>query len=573
MKKFGTWLLFLIAVVGIGLVVYFIVRPSSPNVSLEFSKPDTIFLGKPFTLIISYSNPSEQVLKNAKFSLLLPSEISFLGKSPDQRGSEEALGDIGPGSINQKTIDLIALGGEQSFKRLEAKLNYKLSGAAGVPYETARTVDLSIGQPAVSLAITTPASVASGENFDVVVKYQNNTQADLKNVKLKLSYPPAFNFIKSSKDGGVNNQEWIIPVLTWGQAGELTINGNLLGEDLARPQFAVDMSTDYVGETYSLNTQRSETSISPSSLSLSAKVNSTNPNDYIAKAGETLDYELFYKNNSPIPLSNLKLSANLVGEMFNYSRLDTNAVYNSITNVLTWTQQNEDSLAVLNPGEDGIIRFKVQLKESFPIRRLGDKNFTLKLNFQLESSTVPPGVAAEKTISLSAVETKIMGQVAIKSSGYFYDASSGILNTGPYPPRANVKTQYIIHWALTNYSTDISGTTVTANVAPGVEFTGQVKSNIDSLPTFNSNTGVVTWSVGNLQATRGVISSPPEVIFQLAATPSNLDIERFIQILGETSVYATDTFTGVNLSAISQGINSLLPDDTNVSFRDRRVLP
>ena len=71
---------------------YFFVRLPQPNVGLEFSKPDQTLLGQPFSISVSFSNYSDQILKNAKLSVLLPDGVSFLNDSPDKRVSEQAVG-------------------------------------------------------------------------------------------------------------------------------------------------------------------------------------------------------------------------------------------------------------------------------------------------------------------------------------------------------------------------------------------------------------------------------------------------------------------------------------------------
>lgn len=572
MRKLGLWILVLLALAGIGFGLYYFLKPAVPNVSLEFVKPDQIFLGKPFTLTVSYSNSSDQVLKNSKLSILLPPEIAFLGRSPDQRGMDQSLGDIGPGSVNQQTINLIALNGAQSFKRITAKLNYNLAGQTNIPFETSQSLDLPLGSPAVSLTISSPQSVTSGQNFDINVSYQNATGNDLKDMKLDLNYPPVFNFIKTSKNNSVNNQEWALPVLSKGQSEQFTVTGNLLGVDSVRYQFVGNILANYSGQTYAINTQSSETAISPSPLSLRPTINGADAQNYLANPGDALNYVIYFKNNSQVPLSNLKLSVSMTGDMYDFSTLETNATYNSITNTLTWTQQNSSGLFALNSGEEQSVNFRIKLKSGYPIRRLGDKNFTLKLSMNLESPTVPPGVAAIKTTSLLDLENKVNGQIAVKTSGFFYDAASGILNKGPYPPKANQKTQYTIHWAITDYSDDASGTVITANLAPGVSFTGQIKGNSNIVPVYDPSTGVVTWNVGSIQATKGVLTSPLETIFQIEATPSNVQISRDIPLIGDTKIQAIDTFTGQNLTNTSPAINSSIPDDQKLPIMTNRTV-
>jgi hypothetical protein len=448
-----------------------------------------------------------------------------------------------------------------------------LAASPDVQFEASKTFDVGLGLPAVSLTITVPQNAGSGENFDVQIKLQNNTQEDAKNVKLKLGYPPVFNFVKADREAASGNQEWVFPTIAKGETASVTVNGNLVGADFARYQFAGTVTSDFMGQTYAIDNQSADIAISPSPLALSMRINGIDPASYVARAGDDLSYQIIYKNNSPVPLTNLKLSVGLVGEMYDFSTLSANALFNSVSNVLSWTQQNIPELAVLDPGEERSANFRIRLRDSFPIRRLGDKNFVLKANLSMESPTVPPGVAAQKTVTLYRAETKITGQAEVGAAGYFYDAASGILNKGPYPPRANQKTQYTVHWKIKNYSTDLTGAVISASVAPGVSFTGQVKSNADTAPVFDQIRGIVTWNFGNVPATKGILSEPFEAVFQIEYTPSNLQVGQEIGLLGETRLTAVDAFTGREIFSTDGPITTYLKEDPKITATDRNVRP
>ena len=162
------------------------------------------------------------------------------------------------------------------------------------------------------------------------------------------------------------------------------------------------------------------------------------------------------------------------------------------------------------------------------------------------------------------METKVAGKITINAKALWRDASSGILNSGPYPPRVNQPTKYTVHWALTNYSTDVSGAQVSAFLQSGAKWTGVTKSNINSQPSYDFSTGKVTWDVGDLMATKGVISQQPEAIFQVEVTPAANQLNQFITFLGNTAVTGKDNFTGIQLNDTGQALTTELPDDQTV---------
>lgn len=570
MRKFAIIIIALLLVAGVAAYYYFFLRVPQPNVALEFSDmPNQILMGEPFPFTVSYSNYSDKILTDAKLSVMLPDGMAFLGNSGDARTSAASIGDLGPGSMQQKTFELIATNGSQSLKTVNATVAYGIGSGSNAQFETQKTVDLAIGQPAITMNFTTPQNVFSGENFDIGIAYQNNSKTDFKNIRLHIDYPPIYQFQRATMNPTTGNNDWDIGLLGKNENGNLTITGSAIGQAQSFFGFNVSVLGDFEGQTYTLNSQTANLSISLSPLSITTSLREGE--NYIAHPGDILHYILRYKNNSSVALRDVKITATLVGGVFDFSSVRSNGFFNSITNTLTWTVANTPQLQSINPGDAGNVEADVTLKGTFPIKRLGDKNFSLKLHTQIESPTVPPDVSAVKTVSIADMETKVQGLLIVQAQGLFYDAASGILNSGPYPPKVNQATAYTIHWKITNYATDVSNVHLSTFLQSGSVFTGKVKSNSDTSPVYNAATGEVTWDIPSIPATRGVISPPLEAVFQIKTTPAVNQVGQDIQLISETRIQGQDTFVNVPLSNISPPVTSALPDDANISTVDRHV--
>ena len=564
-----------VLLLGGGAAYYFYFRaPAGPSLSLEFSKPDQILLGQPFIITVSFSNYSDNILKDTRLSLFLPEGVSFLGQFADQRVIEQALGDVGPGSLNQQKFNLIVTSGSQTLKRLEAKLLYSTAVNAKTQFESRADVDLAIGQPAIAVTLETPTNVFNGEEFEMKVKYENNTSQEFKNFQLKLDYPPIFQFKRSSIDPQTNtNNVWTVSKLDQGVGGEITITGSVIGPEQSFFSMNGTLTADFLGQSYALNTQTATIGIAEAPISIRVAVNGSG-SDYVVHAGELLKYAVTYKNNASVAFQNITVRVGLAGEMVDFSSLHTNASLNSLTNTLTWSSANAPELASLNPGEEKTLEFDIKVRDTFPIKRISDKNYALKLRAQIESPTVLPNTSAEKTISVANLENKIAGKVRIDAQAYFRDAASGILNSGFYPPQVNKPTQYTIHWIITNYATDVTNVKVSAYLQSGAWFTGKVKSNMGTLPVFDADAGLVTWEIPTLPATKGIVSQAAEAVFQIEATPAVNQVGQSMPVLGETKIEAQDVFTGLALNESDAALTTDLPDDKTIpTDADRRVQP
>ncbi len=567
------WLMWIIILSVGAAAFYYFLKPQGANVGLEFTtKPDPILLGDRLTLSISASNYSDIILKSSKLSIFLPDGVSFEGQSQSQRVRGETLGDLGPGSIGKRDFNLIVTNGVNSVKHLEAKLIYSTAENPNTQFERAENIDLLVGQPAVGINITSPQSVFSGQDFDIQVAYLNNTGHDFSNIHLKVDYPPVFQFKKSSvaaEDQG--NNSWKLGNLPAASGGTITITGNIIGQEKSFFGFAGSVSADFSGVTYTINTQSVNLSISPAPLSLEIAL--SNGSDYIAHPGDTLNYTVNFKNNSDVTMQNINIKAKLIGEMFDFGKLQSSAAFNSLTNTASWSPATTPALMNLAPGQSGTLLFHIPVKSAFPIRFISDKNYTLKVQAQIESPTVPPNTTAERTISVASLENKVAGQIDLEAVAYWRDAASGILNNGPYPPKVNQLTQYTVHWKVTNYSTDVSNLVISAYLESGARFTGKVKSVSGSAPNYDPNSGFVSWNVGSVPATKGVVSAPLEAVFQIEVTPAINQVNQNITFLSESKAEGTDLFTGLPISVKAPQLDSSLPYDKTINVSDRAVKP
>lgn len=531
------------------------------GVGLELTGPDQIQLGVPFKVQTNVVNDSGNVLKEVKLSLKLPEGVVFVGEENKKTVEFKNLGNLGAGSLVKEEFDLMVLSGENSIQQLEATVSF-LPSALSSRFEKSSTFDLVVRGPGLLLDIAAPTKVFSGEEFQLNVSYRNESQIDLKNLKLAINYPPAFAFKDATLKPDVGNNVWNLGDLRPSSEGKFTIKGSLVGPDNAFFDFKADVEADFISQRYVIASKAASLSISPSPLSLRISLNDSE--DYIIYPGDLLDYVLSYTNNTDVGLKDVIIRAKLVGAMFDLPTLVTNGVLRASDNTIVWSAANTPELAVLSPGASGQVSFRVKAKSAYPIKRLSDKNFTLKIDGQIESLTVPSFVAATKTLGITSFESKVGGQIKIDAKALFRDAASGIINKGPLPLKVGQPTNFTIHWQITNFATDVRDVEARSFLGGNVRFTGVVKSNVASLPTFNERTQEVVWRIDKIAATRGVLDKPVETIFQIEVIPSVDQVGKFVSLMQPTTLKAVDDFTGADLSASDIELTSSLTDDPTV---------
>ncbi|MFH1347038.1 MAG: hypothetical protein ABIH10_02200 [Spirochaetota bacterium] len=539
---------FVLAAAGTGF--YFYSYLVNRDIAFTLNAPQNVLSGVPFNIEAEAKNNFNNALNDVKISLVLPDGAFFSGESQEKRYYDKNFGDLEKGVNFQERIPVIIISGSQKIEKFDVKISY-FTPALGskARFEQTKTVEVSVGESALKLDISTPKKVLNNEDFEIEIYYQNISSIQFENTELKLEYPNFFTFKNATLAPSSGNNVWKLNSLpAKGTEGSFIISGKAVNSNDSLSNFEIigELTAEISGQKYSINKKSAQISIASSPLVLSISLN--NSKNYVASLKENLKYKISYRNSSDTGLNDIVITAKLTGEIFDFKTLSGNGFFDSKNNIITWNVANTSNFRILNPGGEGYVEFQIQTKENYPIKRQGDKNFTLDISAEISSPTVPYYVSSDKTISFANIKNNVSGAVAIAAKVFFYDPSSGINNKGQFPPKVNQPTNFTIHWTITNYSTDISNVKISAFLQSGVRWTGQVKSSINSTPSYDERTQEIVWNIDKILATQGVILSPIEAIFQVEATPDITQTNQPMPLLGQTIIQAKDDFNNLVLT-------------------------
>lgn len=552
--------------IGGGLITYLWYQArQAGGVEAVINAPDSVEIGVPFTVQVAISNTGSGVARETSLALSLPDGFVFMTEPASKRVINKSLGSLGEGTVTNQEFRVMPVGGENSLVQLLVSVSYTPTDL-GTRFEKKTSKDITIGDAGVSLDISVPQKVFAGEQFEVKVDYENRSDADFTDLELQLTYPRGFKFMSSSLPPDQDVTLWKLGDLRVGSKGSFTIKGSLPGPDNAFFDFMVGIKTVFLGNEYAVNKKTASVSISPSPLSLSATVNDAS--DYIAQPGDTISYQLIYRNNTDVGLKDAIITAKLVGVMFDMGETNSHdGVFRSSDNSVQWNAARVPGLSIIPPGGSGTVSFTARVRPDYDIRRISDKNFTLKMSAEIESPTVPNNVASNRTAGATMTETKVAGVLVPMISALFKDPA-GIQNSGPLPFAVGEKTTLTMHWALKNGPTDMDNVNFKTFLGPNVRYTSQYKASNEVAPVYNERTQELTWSVGKVMATKGYVDAPVELVFQVEILPSSDQLNHFPTLTGETSITATDLFTGKSFFDKEQPFTTILIKDSSVKSQD-----
>jgi len=567
-SKLNNFLLLSIFAVILAIGGFYLYGNSSvQGVSLDAEVPSSVKIGEPFDVKVNFSNDSRSVLSHIRISLNLPTSVS-LADGGVQRIVTKEIADMQVGGAYQEVFRVVAIPSASQIREFSVAANYS-SGLLIADFETRKNISVNVEDMGLNLTVVSPEKILSGEEFEVTVAYNRNDSGAENDIgtpdmNLHLEYPPTFvQTYSDKKPVSSNGNVWALGSLKNGDKGKLVIRGRVDLPDETGFEIKAKLVSKFMGSDYAIVSGYSEGIISPSPLSLKVSLDGGH---LAVRPGDTLNYVLTYKNNTEVGFQNVVLRAKLVGTMFDLPTLvGNNASFNNINNTLTWDPSLFNELTLLQPGVEGSVNFSIKTKSSYSIRKLNDKNFSLRVDARIESPTVPYLVSADKTMNSTTLTTKVAGQVSVKAIGYFRDAASGILNGGQFPPKVDASTDFTVHWVLTNFSTDVKEIEVRASLEDGVVFTDKIQSNITAVPEVNGESGEIVWKIDRLAATAGILSDAPEAIFQVKATPMPNKAGQYMPLISAVTVKAVDEFTGLQLTGSSDGVTTRLENDKTVA--------
>ena len=561
--KKGAWAVLAVIIIVAAIIGIFKYKQSAfseDRITISISGPQNAGSGELLTYEITCKNNNRAQLKNAALWLRYPETFK-----PEENSDFKAQG------LTSGTFDLGTIGSYGESKvvfqgkgynpkgnliYLNAELVYSPSGLSGQLIAKGQQV-IKITSSPIVLEVSAPLNTSNSDKVDYLVTYKNIGSKDFNNLKIKMDYPDGFTFSKSDPKNSEGGNIFSIGSLAAGQEGKILISGKLEG---GRDEIKVVRA--YVGELNQNqfvihNEEKAETRIIASPLTIAQLVNGADNTNI--NVGENLIFEINYKNEGEIGLRDVIITTAMDSNVVDFSSLELEkGAYDQVKKEIIWKASDIPNLKFLEPGQGGIINFKIKVKDMITVANNSDKNFMLSSVAKIDSPDVPSIIEGNKVIAGNMINLKLNSQLSLDVNGFYYD--SAIKNSGPIPPQANKETTYTIHWAVRNAYNDVSGAKVESMLPTGVVMTGKIFPE-DAKLTYNERNNSIIWEIGNMDAGAGIISSPKEVAFQVKINPSVNQVDKQPGILEKSIFSAQDLFTGSVLSLTKEEKTTLLMED------------
>jgi hypothetical protein len=546
---------------------------SDENIDIKISGPVAIPGGKELALQVTIKNNNPVALELADLLVEYPEGTRDSGDvSALLPRHRESIGTIKPGEEVRRTIRSILFGEENDPKDIAISIEYRIEASNAIFFkeEGYRVV---ISSAPLTILFDGPEEVVSGQEVTFDIEVVSNSTALMQNVLLVAEYPFGYELVASDPVAAFDTSVWRLGDIPPGGKRSVRLRGVVIGQDGEERIFRFHSgiaSTKEDGDvTAALGAYTAALAIKQPFISLNLALDGNTSEEYVVQAGKQIRADVEWINNLPTQVFDAELVIVLDGNFFDKSSVNVNkGFYDSRSNTIRFSKETLPDLAELAPGQDG--------RASFSFETLGISSGIVLDEPEIKLSASVKGRRISETNVPEAIESTLTRRIQLAtdlllSSRTVYTVGP-FANTGPIPPKVETETTYTVIWTLTNSSSAVSGTQVTATLPSYVRWMNVVEPSTEEV-SFNPVGGVVTWRAGDVSAHTGSVSAPREVAFQITLVPSISQVDKSIALVGEQRVFATDRFTKAQVGGMGRILTTLLSTDPNVAKLHEKVVP
>lgn len=559
-KKFFIFsIFFFIIAVGVAFYLYTHNTTSVSSDNIDITVIGNAFAkgGEELPLQIEVSNRNKANLEYANLLISYPNGASD-NTTDFVRMPRISIGIIKPGETVTKNIKVTLFGDERSDRSVKINLEYHPEGSNAISIKEKEYV-VNISSAPLSLFIDAPDSVTADQPVSFTVKAVLNTSLQDKGTVMQLTYPNNFIYESAIPAPSFGNSTWSLNELSLTNPISVVVKGRIVGQDKEQQVFHVYAGTTKPTDKSTMdivyNSLLHTISIVKPFLEANILVNET------TSFGEKVGVRVTWVNNLPTKITDGEIIINIGGNVFDRLSVEPEqGFFDSLNNRIVWDRNSVDSLANIEPGERGEVNFSIK---SIPASGSTVSIKEPQLTFDVSIKGRQPSFGSTYT------DVNNFSKKIVKILSDFQIASSAFHKDGPFPPKAESKTNYNITWSLFNSSNPISEAVARASLPVYVTWVGSVTSRENI--TYNELTREVIWNIGSVRANTGG-SSDREATFTLSLNPSLSQVGSTPQLMKELFLSGTDSFTGTLITHKTRSINTFLSGDPNFKFGDESVI-
>ncbi|MEA3398122.1 MAG: hypothetical protein U9R06_00050 [Patescibacteria group bacterium] len=562
-----------IAASGYAVYHYFYLQPGSDATAVEFyiESEGEVIAGEEFFYTIHYKNSSNINMQNARISVNYPDNFIFFDCFPEHADAKNNIWefDVIPAkNSGEIKIKGALVGSEGETEIAIADLIYTPQNFSS-EFKKDATFTSIIKDTGIELDVDYISSVLVNENNEIKLKLRGKENYYLNNFRLTIEPQENLEFINSeedSEDSGIVqfdvarpgvwqvneilNEERYLPITLKFNNKISDIQNLPLVFEYARVN-EISTTTEQI-KYYKFYEEILNFEVMKSDLNLALIVNGRRE-DQGVDFGETMNFSIVYKNRGETDLKDVLIMVVLESDFLDSGSLVDNNNGRKKGNMISWSKEEIEDLAILGQNEEGIIDFSINVFELNEIDVTKDYQIKSYAQFSVGDKSE---ISETEDNRSNIIINKINSDLNLGEEVRYFSVDNIPVGTGPHPPKVGETTSYKVYWDLQNNLHELSDLTVKVKLPDYVSWGDKNQSTIGRID-YDNDSRTVSWNIGRMPVT--VYRALAE--FNIGVTPVDSDKNTIMVLLPGTAVNAIDSITEDNLEKITKAKTTKLEDD------------
>lgn len=549
----GSFVIFILVALFSGLYSYLGGNQiSSDKIQVVIqSKTPLVGGGEPLSFQVAVTNQNTVPIEAATLIIKYPVGTRSLGDAPRNLFEERIpLSDITSGEVQNVPIQVAIYGEENTEKKIEATVEYRVQGSNGMFYKDADPLTLRISSAPLVLRIENIEKVASGQQVNVKITAVSNASTPLENILITASYPNGFDFEKSDPAPIYGENVWRIDKLSPEESAVIQLTGVVTGltEETFRINFSAGPANPdnqyLVGAA--LAESRADFIVERPFIDVEVGINGDTDHSVVIREGEQAKVSVTIKNTLDETVYDMMVEVVPGGNALDENSIrSSNGFYDSNSGTVRWEVSNNQSFERVLPGDTRKLEFDVAQGSTRTT-----SSFDLVVN--VYARRVAETSAAETLVGTVKTEAKYSSRIALGSQAGRNTA--GFSESGPIPPKVGEETTYTLTLVAEAGVNDVVNAVVDTSLPLYVDWLDQYET--DGKVTYNTVAKKLQWEVGNISA-----GARKELALQIKIKPSISQLETAPVLLNSQQLRANDRFTGTLLQDTAPAVTTSLSEE------------
>jgi len=589
-KKFFLFLFLFLIILFFGLIVYLFISRSEifqreRSVELKFERLDKILVGRDFTQKISIFNRENSDLVNLELLINFPEDFYFKSAEPACSKNFPKGCLINFSAIKKERKEEIKIEGKifgkpQEKKNFTANLTFQLANfSSWFKKEDSGEIVLETHQ--FYLEIQGSQELINGEEGEFRIKVRNEHQEPVE-TKIILSFPKDFQFsffepLAEEIDLLETEKSWLLNFAGM-EEKDINFKGFFSSKIEEEKKFKLEIGLiSPEKKFFSQQEKEFRVKLLQPGLVSGLRINNSFLEEQAASFGQTINFNLSYKNIGQEKISDLLIKFRIINSEFlnlgNLSSLfwtwqsgEKNIEGNqwkietTEDKYLFWDKSQIKNLEGIDPGQEGEIIFSLPLRFYEEVSKIKPINPYLNFSFVIEANFFRRQLIIFR-IESNEIKLKIDSKVKLETEARYFDDQGLKIGSGPIPPKVGETTTYILFFRPLNTTNEIKNVRIKTFLPEKITWLGEEKTSIGNL-LFDSFLKQITWQIDTIPTYSGGPHSYLEASFKIGLTPSEDDRGKILTLLEKTILEAEDSFTGAKIYLEARSL------DTNLEFDD-----